>query len=291
MTAVPGKWLCPWHHCDVCGKLAVKLCSECPNSFCQQHEQGVITLIKDNLICAEHTDLIQGLAASTSESTSVQSLSSSTDSDDSTEPAPTVEENIDQDMEAADKENQEAIVTKDNQEAVIAKDNQDAMVLKDSQEAVVVKESEEVPSADIEVKVERPAEETGGLKGIDAITDVGEDKGVGAKPEESIVRVEKTEQDVSVKTNLNEVRTPAVNTAIFQSKLQVAGDDAKKRRSKGQGRKKGTVCRTKARYKAQLKAGSASSSPLPGGASPSLHALNTDSDNDSGGLVIDLPSN
>ena len=37
-----GKWECPWHHCDVCGKGAVKLCSECPNSFCKVHIEGNI---------------------------------------------------------------------------------------------------------------------------------------------------------------------------------------------------------------------------------------------------------
>ncbi|PVD31080.1 hypothetical protein C0Q70_10357 [Pomacea canaliculata] len=82
-----GKWLCPWHHCDVCGKLANKLCSECPNSFCQQHADGVISNINDSLVCAEHTDLIQGFAVSMSGSTSSQSLSSG-DSDDTSESKP-----------------------------------------------------------------------------------------------------------------------------------------------------------------------------------------------------------
>ena len=42
----PGKWECPWHHCDVCGKGAIKLCSECPNSFCKCHIEGNIFEIR-----------------------------------------------------------------------------------------------------------------------------------------------------------------------------------------------------------------------------------------------------
>ena len=37
-----GKWDCPWHHCDVCGKAANQLCSRCPNSFCRSHASGRI---------------------------------------------------------------------------------------------------------------------------------------------------------------------------------------------------------------------------------------------------------
>ena len=29
-----GKWLCPWHHCDHCGKKSKIFCTTCPNSFC-----------------------------------------------------------------------------------------------------------------------------------------------------------------------------------------------------------------------------------------------------------------
>ncbi|EDV20850.1 uncharacterized protein TRIADDRAFT_31338 [Trichoplax adhaerens] len=37
-----GKWDCPWHHCDICGKAANQLCSRCPNSFCKTHANGRI---------------------------------------------------------------------------------------------------------------------------------------------------------------------------------------------------------------------------------------------------------
>ncbi|XP_073467023.1 histone-lysine N-methyltransferase NSD2 isoform X1 [Aquarana catesbeiana] len=34
-----GKWECPWHHCDVCGKASVTFCCLCPNSFCKSHHE------------------------------------------------------------------------------------------------------------------------------------------------------------------------------------------------------------------------------------------------------------
>ncbi|XP_012879328.1 PREDICTED: histone-lysine N-methyltransferase NSD2 [Dipodomys ordii] len=35
-----GKWECPWHHCDVCGKPSTSFCHLCPNSFCKEHHDG-----------------------------------------------------------------------------------------------------------------------------------------------------------------------------------------------------------------------------------------------------------
>nr|XP_045017405.1 histone-lysine N-methyltransferase NSD2 isoform X2 [Jaculus jaculus] len=35
-----GKWECPWHHCDVCGKPSTSFCHLCPNSFCKEHQDG-----------------------------------------------------------------------------------------------------------------------------------------------------------------------------------------------------------------------------------------------------------
>nr|CAB3264447.1 Histone-lysine N-methyltransferase NSD2 [Phallusia mammillata] len=32
-----GKWECPWHHCDFCGRRAQSFCHFCPNSFCASH--------------------------------------------------------------------------------------------------------------------------------------------------------------------------------------------------------------------------------------------------------------
>jgi len=56
-----GKWLCPWHHCDLpkCGKRAKKLCALCPNSFCNEHVDGKIFQLSDSrLVCFEHQELI-----------------------------------------------------------------------------------------------------------------------------------------------------------------------------------------------------------------------------------------
>lgn len=49
-----GKWQCPWHHCDVCGKGSIKLCEECPNSFCKLHSEDATVIINDKVFCKEH---------------------------------------------------------------------------------------------------------------------------------------------------------------------------------------------------------------------------------------------
>lgn len=59
MCCVSGKWVCPWHHCDDCGKSASQLCSECPNSFCKSHLAGKIFATEEGkLICWEHEDIL-----------------------------------------------------------------------------------------------------------------------------------------------------------------------------------------------------------------------------------------
>ncbi|XP_067928328.1 histone-lysine N-methyltransferase NSD2-like isoform X2 [Watersipora subatra] len=50
-----GKWDCPWHHCDDCGKSASILCSECPNSFCNEHHSRNIQQIQGFWFCRSHT--------------------------------------------------------------------------------------------------------------------------------------------------------------------------------------------------------------------------------------------
>ena len=65
LVRLTGRWVCPWHHCDVCGRRALKLCSECPNSFCPQHLEGNIFSVPDNrLLCSDHEDLLEVLEAS-----------------------------------------------------------------------------------------------------------------------------------------------------------------------------------------------------------------------------------
>ncbi|XP_043918229.1 histone-lysine N-methyltransferase NSD2 [Protopterus annectens] len=51
-----GKWECPWHHCDVCGKPSVAFCQFCPNSFCKEHQEGAIfsSSLDGQMCCSEH---------------------------------------------------------------------------------------------------------------------------------------------------------------------------------------------------------------------------------------------
>lgn len=51
-----GKWECPWHHCDVCGKPSVSFCHFCPNSFCKEHQDGTVlnSTLNGQLCCSEH---------------------------------------------------------------------------------------------------------------------------------------------------------------------------------------------------------------------------------------------
>ncbi|KAM6961098.1 histone-lysine N-methyltransferase NSD2 [Aplochiton taeniatus] len=54
-----GRWDCPWHHCDVCGKNSEAFCQLCPNSFCKAHQEGALRIWKPTgqLCCLEHEDL------------------------------------------------------------------------------------------------------------------------------------------------------------------------------------------------------------------------------------------
>ncbi|XP_041133705.1 histone-lysine N-methyltransferase NSD2-like [Polyodon spathula] len=56
-----GRWNCPWHHCDVCGKNSVAFCQICPNSFCKEHQEGALCTspMDGQLRCFEHEDLVQ----------------------------------------------------------------------------------------------------------------------------------------------------------------------------------------------------------------------------------------
>ncbi|XP_010640019.1 histone-lysine N-methyltransferase NSD2 isoform X3 [Fukomys damarensis] len=51
-----GKWECPWHHCDVCGKPSVLFCHLCPNSLCKEHQDGaaMCTAQDGQTYCCEH---------------------------------------------------------------------------------------------------------------------------------------------------------------------------------------------------------------------------------------------
>ncbi|XP_067857283.1 histone-lysine N-methyltransferase NSD3 isoform X3 [Heptranchias perlo] len=51
-----GKWECPWHHCDECGKASTSFCDFCPNSYCKEHQKGALTAsaLDGRLCCSEH---------------------------------------------------------------------------------------------------------------------------------------------------------------------------------------------------------------------------------------------
>uniref|UniRef100_A0A673LHI8 Histone-lysine N-methyltransferase NSD2-like n=1 Tax=Sinocyclocheilus rhinocerous TaxID=307959 RepID=A0A673LHI8_9TELE len=53
-----GRWDCPWHHCDVCGKNSDAFCQLCPNSFCKAHQEGALRShpLTGQLCCQEHED-------------------------------------------------------------------------------------------------------------------------------------------------------------------------------------------------------------------------------------------
>ncbi|XP_054470085.1 histone-lysine N-methyltransferase NSD2 [Anoplopoma fimbria] len=54
-----GRWDCPWHHCDVCGKNSEAFCQLCPNSFCKAHQEGALRSWPPTgqLCCVEHEEL------------------------------------------------------------------------------------------------------------------------------------------------------------------------------------------------------------------------------------------
>ncbi|XP_029028601.1 histone-lysine N-methyltransferase, H3 lysine-36 specific [Betta splendens] len=51
-----GRWECPWHQCDICGKEAASFCEMCPSSYCCQHRDGLLFISKldGKLSCSEH---------------------------------------------------------------------------------------------------------------------------------------------------------------------------------------------------------------------------------------------
>uniref|UniRef100_A0A8C5FXC5 Nuclear receptor binding SET domain protein 2 n=1 Tax=Gadus morhua TaxID=8049 RepID=A0A8C5FXC5_GADMO len=55
-----GRWDCPWHHCDVCGRASKAFCQLCPNSFCSAHQEGALQerppspSSSSQLCCLEH---------------------------------------------------------------------------------------------------------------------------------------------------------------------------------------------------------------------------------------------
>lgn len=53
-----GIWLCPWHHCDTCGKAAIQFCSRCPNSYCADHVvNNIVFSYELGMVCTKHPDV------------------------------------------------------------------------------------------------------------------------------------------------------------------------------------------------------------------------------------------
>jgi len=52
-----GKWECPWHFCDTCGKTAKAMCALCTNSYCETHKDGeLFPLRQDVTVCSDHSE-------------------------------------------------------------------------------------------------------------------------------------------------------------------------------------------------------------------------------------------
>lgn len=51
-----GRWECPWHQCNECGKEAASFCEMCPNSYCEKHRDDTLFISKldGKLSCSEH---------------------------------------------------------------------------------------------------------------------------------------------------------------------------------------------------------------------------------------------
>ena len=50
---------CPLHACDICGKVAVYICSQCDHSTCQEHEKGIMYELDDHTFrCKFHYQLL-----------------------------------------------------------------------------------------------------------------------------------------------------------------------------------------------------------------------------------------
>ncbi|KAK3095090.1 hypothetical protein FSP39_010180 [Pinctada imbricata] len=107
-----GKWDCPWHHCDECGRQATTMCVECPNSFCQDHAGGNLTEVEGQFYCSDHEDVLE---APSSNASSIASSDIDTEDADNDENGRTVK------TKALLKENLDKKKTNGKSEEVAAK--------------------------------------------------------------------------------------------------------------------------------------------------------------------------
>ena len=54
-----GRWNCPYHHCDECGKASNQFCSQCPTSFCPAHHKNMAKTSDGLLLCDEHSGQVE----------------------------------------------------------------------------------------------------------------------------------------------------------------------------------------------------------------------------------------
>ncbi|XP_069061854.1 histone-lysine N-methyltransferase NSD2-like isoform X1 [Pleurodeles waltl] len=56
-----GRWECPWHHCDECGKPSTLFCYLCPVSYCKQHLDVEPFLSAPNglVCCTDHESHVE----------------------------------------------------------------------------------------------------------------------------------------------------------------------------------------------------------------------------------------
>nr|XP_048271292.1 histone-lysine N-methyltransferase NSD2 isoform X1 [Myodes glareolus] len=73
-----GKWECPWHHCDVCGKPSTSFCHLCPNSFCKEHQDGTAfrSTQDGQSYCSEHDLRAESARSTKTEKSFPESLKS-----------------------------------------------------------------------------------------------------------------------------------------------------------------------------------------------------------------------
>ncbi|KAI8485616.1 Histone-lysine N-methyltransferase, H3 lysine-36 and H4 lysine-20 specific [Branchiostoma belcheri] len=102
-----GKWECPWHHCDVCGKLATVLCDVCPNSFCKEHatDDNISKHQSGKMICHEHTaeEVQESLQALEEKQKKALTVKAESEDDDSVDSAPQKQQNSQPKKKSQDK--------------------------------------------------------------------------------------------------------------------------------------------------------------------------------------------
>ncbi|KAL5963178.1 Histone-lysine N-methyltransferase H3 lysine-36 specific [Taenia solium] len=59
------RWMCPWHHCDACGRPSTVFCQRCTTSFCSSHVEGSVAVLPPlipggcaQVVCLSHTEVI-----------------------------------------------------------------------------------------------------------------------------------------------------------------------------------------------------------------------------------------